>query len=56
MIHGINAYMGTLSYFADYVREHNDLIVIGHDVRNYGRSGGVKRGYLEDIDSLMGDI
>lgn len=46
MIHGINAYMGTLSTFADYVRTHNDLIVIGHDVRNFGRSTGSKRGYL----------
>lgn len=50
MIHGVNAYMGTLSYLADYVSRHNDLIVIGHDVRNYGRTTGEKRGYLEDID------
>ena len=56
MIHGINAYMGTLSYFADYVRKNNNLIVIGHDVRNYGRTTGLKRGYLEDLDEIMGDI
>lgn len=56
MIHGINAYMGTLSYLADYVRKHNNLIVIGHDVRNYGRTTGRNRGYLEDLDELMGDI
>ena len=55
IFHGINAHIGTLSELASFVKDHNNLIVIGHDVRNFGKSGGLKRGYLEDIDEIMGD-
>jgi alpha-beta hydrolase superfamily lysophospholipase len=44
-----------MSLYTHNVRDINNFVVIGHDWRNFGRSGGKHRGYISNFNELITD-
>ena len=55
VMHGMDGHAGSTGTLAKYINEQTDLVVIGYDFRNYGKSIHDLQGFIDSVDTLIVD-
>lgn len=56
LLHGMDGHCGTSGYLAKNLAEKNNMLVVGLDFRNFGKTTTTdKKGYISDMMLLVQD-